>query len=286
MITGAARLAGVMGAPVRHSLSPRLHGHWLERYRIDGAYVPLPVAPDDLELAFRALPRVGFLGWNVTLPHKEAAYRLVSRHDRAAALMQAVNTVLVRPDGTLEGRNTDGIGFLANLRQQAPGWQAGSGPAVLLGTGGGARAVAFALAEAGVRSFRLVNRTAGRAAALARDLAALGGLEVATVAWEARGTALAGSALLVQCTSLGMVGQAALELPLDELPTEAPVADLVYSPLETPLLRAARARGNPVVDGLGMLLHQAVPGFTHWGGVTPAVDEQARAVLLQALATR
>ena len=286
MITGAARLAGVMGAPVRHSLSPRLHGHWLERYGVDGAYVPLPVAPGDLALAFQALPRLGFLGWNVTIPHKQAAFRLVQRHDRAALLMQAVNTVLVMPDGTLEGRNTDGIGFLANLRQQVPGWQPGTCPAVLLGTGGGARAVAFALAAAGTPRFRLVNRTPDRAQSLADGLTALGGLEIETMPWAARAAALEGCGLLVQCTSLGMVGQEALDLPLHALPTGAIVADLVYTPLETALVRAARARGNPTVDGLGMLLHQAVPGFAHWGGVTPAVDEEARMALLQALAAR
>jgi shikimate dehydrogenase len=286
MITGAARLAGVVGWPVRHSLSPLLHGHWYECHGIDGAYVPLPVQPGDLALAFQALPRLGFLGWNVTIPHKEAAFRLVERRDALATRMRAVNTVLVAEDGTLEGRNTDGEGFLANLVQQAPGWHAENGPAVLLGTGGGARAVAFALAGAGLRQLRLVNRTAERAAALAADLAELSGLEVETASWEARGEALRGCALLVQGTSLGMSGQNALDLPLTHLPESAVVADLVYSPLETPLLKAARARGNPTVDGLGMLLHQAVPGFAHWGGIKPIVDEDARRLLLEPLAAR
>jgi shikimate dehydrogenase len=286
MITGAARLAGVVGWPVRHSLSPLLHGHWFDQRGIDGAYVPLPVRPEDLTLAFQALPRMGFLGWNVTIPHKETALHLVGRHSEAATRMRAVNTVLVAPDGTLEGHNTDGEGFLANLVQQAPGWCAESGPAVLLGTGGGARAVAFALATAGLRQLRLVNRTADRAAALAADLRRLPGLEVETTPWEARDQALRGCALLVQGTSLGMSGQEPLDLPLDHLPRTAVVADLVYSPLETALLKAARARGNPIVDGLGMLLYQAVPGFAHWGGVKPTVDQEVRRLLLDALAAR
>jgi shikimate dehydrogenase len=287
MVTGAPRLAAVMGWPIRHSLSPRLHGHWFISHGIEGTYVPLKVRPEDLELAFTALPRLGFLGWNVTLPHKEAAFHLVGHRDAAALRMQAVNTVLVLADGTLEGRNTDGIGFLANLRQQAPDWQAGRGPAVLLGTGGAARAVAVALGDAGVREILLINRTLGRAHALALDLIGGGAdLEVEALPWEARGEALKGCGLLVQCTSLGMIGHPPLDLPLGDLPRSAVVADLVYTPLETALLQAARARGNPTVDGLGMLLHQAVPGFAHWGGVAPVVDQAARQLLLNALAAR
>jgi shikimate dehydrogenase len=273
-----------MGWPVAHSLSPRLHGFWFERHGIDGVYVPLPVHPDDVELAFGALPRLGFLGWNVTVPHKEAAFRLVTTHDEAARRMGAVNTVLVRADGTLEGRNTDGSGFLSNLRLQAPGWSASRGPAVLLGTGGAARAVAIVLLEAGVRTLCLVNRTAERARALAADLRRFfPHVPIEIVDWKAREEALEGMALLVQCTSLGMAGGASLDLRLDALPRDAVVTDLVYVPLVTDLLIRAGARGNPVVDGLGMLLHQAVPGFRHWGGVTPVVDDAVRSVLLAAL---
>ena len=248
--------------------------------------MPLPVRPEDVGLAFRALPRVGFLGWNVTIPHKEAAFRLVDERDAAAERMGAVNTVLVRPDGSLLGRNTDGLGFLANLRAQAPGWRPEAGPAVLLGTGGGARAVATALLDAGVPALRLANRTRGRAEELADALRAVAAVPVEVAAWEAREGALAGAGLVVNATSLGMKGAPPLALRLDELPAGAVVADLVYVPLETDLLRAARARGNPVVDGLGMLLHQAVPGFVHWGGVEPEVDELLRAVLLERLAAR
>jgi shikimate dehydrogenase len=280
MITGRARLAGVMGWPVAHSRSPLLHGFWFERYGIDGAYVPLAVRPEDVGLAFDALPRMGFLGWNVTLPHKEAAFRLVHRRDAMAERMGAVNTVLVQADGTLEGRNTDGLGFLANLRAQAPDWRPEAGLAVLIGAGGAARGVAVALLEAGVPALRLLNRTAGRAELLRRELAACTDRPIETVAWEGRAAALEGTALLVQCTSLGMAGQPPLELDLAGLPGKAVVADLVYTPLDTDLLASARRRGNPVVDGLGMLLHQAVPGFAHWGGVTPAIDEAVRAVAL------
>jgi shikimate dehydrogenase len=283
------RLAGVIGWPVGHSLSPVLHGHWFEHHGIAGAYAALPVRPEDLALAFRALPKLGFSGWNVTVPHKEAAFRLVDETDAAAARMRAVNTVLVRANGRLLGRNTDGAGFLASLREGAPGWRPGAAPAVLVGAGGGARAIAAALLDAGVPGLRLANRTRGRAEELAEELAASSsssGVPVEVVAWEGRSEALAGAGLLVNATSLGMAGQPPLELELDALPDAAVVADIVYVPLETGLLARARARGNPAVDGLGMLLHQAVPGFAHWGGVTPSADEAARARLLEALSRR
>ncbi|MFL5337236.1 MAG: shikimate dehydrogenase [Geminicoccaceae bacterium] len=280
MLTGRARLAGVMGWPVGHSRSPALHGHWFQRYGIDGAYVPLPVEPANLDLAFRALPRLGFRGWNVTVPHKEAACRLVDELDPSARRIGAANTVLVRPDGRTLGLNSDGVGFLANLRQQAPGWRPEQGAALLLGAGGSARAVAVALLEAGVPALRLVNRTAVRAAVLAEELAAAG--PVTTLGWSQVAGALADLALLVNCTSLGMTGQPGLDLPLDALPRSAVVADLVYAPLETELLAAARSRGQIAVEGLGMLLHQAVPGFAHWGGLTPDVDEALRSAVLAA----
>jgi shikimate dehydrogenase len=279
LLSGKARLAGVMGWPVSHSLSPRLHGHWFERYGVDGAYVPLPVRPEDVEIAFRALPRVGFRGWNVTVPHKESAARLVDELDPAAARVGAVNTVLVLEEGRTRGLNTDGAGFLANLRAQAPGWRATAGPAALVGAGGAARGVGFALLEAGVPRLLLTNRTAERAAALAAELAALG-RPVEPVPWAERAEALSDLTLLVNCTSLGMAGQPPLDLPLNRLRRDAVVADLVYVPLETGLLAAARARGHTVVDGLGMLLHQAARGFSHWGGREPTVDDELRAFVL------
>ena len=273
-LTGKARLAGIMGWPVGHSLSPRLHGHWFARYGIDGAYVPLPTQAADLELAFKALPRLGFRGWNVTVPHKVAACRLVDELDPAAARIGALNTVMVLEDGRTRGLNTDGLGFVANLRALAPDWRPEAGPALLLGAGGGARGVGAALLDAGVPMLRLTNRSPERAAALASELGAV------VVPWAERGDALAETSLLVNCTSLGMAGQPPLELALDRLPIAAVVADLVYVPLETPLLAAARARGHAAVDGLGMLLHQAVPGFSHWGGVVPTVDAELRRIML------
>ena len=287
MVTqGGPRLAGVMGWPVGHSLSPALHGHWFAGHGVAGIYVPLPVRPEDVGLAFRALPRLGFSGWNVTVPHKEAAFRLVDEHDDDAVRAQAVNTVLVQADGRLLGRNTDGQGFLASLRERVPAWRPGAAPALLVGAGGGARAVAAALLDAGVPRLLLANRTQAKAEELAGWLASAAAGQVEVVPWEGRAGALAGAGLLVNATSLGMAGQPPLDLELAGLPGDAVVADLVYVPLETGLLARARARGNPTVDGLGMLLHQAVPGFAHWGGVTPAVDEAVRACLLGILAGR
>jgi shikimate dehydrogenase len=277
-LTGKARVAGVMGWPVGHSRSPRLHGHWFERYGIDGVYIPIPVRAEDVALAFRALPRLGFLGWNVTVPHKETACRLVDALDPLAARIGAVNTVLVDPDGRTRGLNSDGVGFLANLRQQAPAWRPAGGPALLLGAGGSARAVAVTLLDAGVPALRLANRTPERAAALAGELAGLG--HVTAIGWDGVGAALRETSLLVNCTSLGMTGQPPLMIDLAPLPVPAVVADLVYAPLETELLAEARRRGHAAVEGLGMLLHQAAIGFAHWGGVVPEVDARLRAAVL------
>jgi shikimate dehydrogenase len=277
--SGRARLAGVMGWPVGHSLSPKLHGFWLERHGVDGAYVPLAVAPDDFSQALRMLPRMGFAGVNITVPHKEAALAAVDRVDPLARRIGAVNTVVVEADGALIGSNTDAYGFMENLRAGAPGWTPTTGAAVVLGAGGAARAVAVALLEAGATALRVVNRTESRAEALVRDLDGA----VKVVPWEHRSASLADAALLVNTTTLGMTGQPPLDLDLAGLPPEAVVSDIVYSPLETPLLTAARTRGNPVVDGLGMLLHQARPGFAAWFGVKPEVDNALRDFVLQSL---
>jgi shikimate dehydrogenase len=275
-LTGAARKAGVMGWPIAHSRSPALHGWWLEQYGIDGAYVPMAVKPPDLGTALRALPLLGFAGCNLTIPHKEPAVALVDRVDAVAGRIGAVNTIVVATDGSLEGRNTDGYGFLANLRDGEPGWSARRGPAVLIGAGGAARAILVALLDDGAPEIRIVNRTAGRAAALAAEF----GPRIVPIAWAERAAALAGAALLVNTTSQGMDGETALDLPLDALPRDALVNDAVYVPLETPLLQAARRRGNNIVDGLGMLLHQARPGFAAWFGVEPAVTPALRAAVL------
>jgi len=277
-LTGRARLAGVIGWPISHSRSPRLHGYWLERYGIDGAYLPFAVRPENLAAALRALPILGFRGVNVTLPHKEAALAVMDRVSETAKRIGAVNTVVVGEGGRLEGSNSDAFGFLQHLRAAAPGFQCGRGPAVLLGAGGAARAIAVALLESGAPELRIANRTSRRAAELASAL----GRCVSHVEWEEREPALAGAALLVNATTLGMAGQPALELDLSRLPRDAVVYDIVYVPLETPLLAAARSRGNSAVDGIGMLLHQARPGFSAWFGVEPEVDAGLREFVLAA----
>lgn len=286
VLTASARLAALLGDPVAHSLSPALHNFWFQRHGIDGVYIALRVAADDLAATLQLLPRLGFLGFNVTLPHKEAAFRLVDQHDAAAARIGAVNTILVQPDGRLLGCNTDGEGFLAHLRATCPFWQPESAPVVVLGAGGAARAVAAALIDAGVRQLRLANRSRERAEALAAWLADHFPIRPEVVDWPERAQALAGAGLLVNCTSLGMSGKPALDLPLDALPLAAIVADIVYVPLATDLLCRARQRGHAVVDGLGMLIRQAMPGFRHWGGVEPQLDQQVRDLLLQSLASR
>ncbi len=277
ILSGKAKLAGVMGWPVGHSRSPRLHGYWLDRYGIDGAYVPLAVPPDRVEEAIRALPALGFRGCNVTVPHKEAAYRTVDRLDETAKRMGAVNTIVVQEDGSLEGRNTDGFGFIENLKSGAPGWKGSDGPAVVIGAGGAARAVVASLLDEGAPQVWLVNRTRARAEELAADIG--GAIEVAD--WVSRETLLEGAALVVNTTTQGMVGQPALDLDLAALPASAVVTDIVYTPLLTPLLTAAQARGNRVVDGLGMLLHQARPGFAAWFGTQPEVTDELKRFVLQ-----
>ena len=277
-VTGNARVAGVIGWPIGHSRSPRLHNYWLARYDIDGAYVPLAIKPQDIEAALRALPKLGFAGANVTVPHKEAAHRLADRLEPSAERTGAVNTLVVQ-DGTLIGSNTDGYGFIQNLRASAPGWSAAKGAAVIVGAGGAARAIAAALIDEGAPEIRIVNRTRARADALISAL----GRPLAVVDWSAREAALKGAALLVNATTQGMKDAGALDLPLDALPRDAVVSDIVYAPLVTPLLAAAAARGNPVVDGLGMLLHQAAPGFAAWFGRTPDVDAALRDHVIKGL---
>ncbi|KAA0580261.1 shikimate dehydrogenase [Azospirillum sp. B21] len=281
-ISGKAKVAGVMGWPIGHSRSPRLHGFWLRQYGIDGAYVPLAVVPERAEQAIRALPALGFRGCNVTVPLKEIAYRTVDRLDETARRMGAVNTIVVADDGALEGGNTDGFGFIENLRAEQPSWTAENGPAVVIGAGGAARAVVVALLDAGAPEVRLVNRTRARAEDLAADLAAVGFSGGVTVLdWVSRETALDGAGLLVNTTTQGMAGQPALDLSLRALPVSAVVNDIVYVPLETPLLAEARMRGNPVAGGIGMLLHQARPGFKAWFGIEPQVTAELTRFVLE-----
>jgi shikimate dehydrogenase len=280
IVSGRAKLAGVVGWPVAHSLSPRLHGYWLEHYGIDGAYLPLAVRPDDLDAVLRLLPRMGFAGVNVTIPHKEAALAAVDTVAAEARRIGAVNTVVVGPDGDLTGRNTDGFGFLENLRSALPEWVPDRGPAVILGAGGAARAICAALVDGQAPEVRLVNRTPSRAETLAAHV----GGPITVVPWAKRETVLDGAALLVNATTLGMSGNPPLDQDLTDLPTDAVVTDIVYAPLRTALLAAAAARGNPTVDGLGMLLHQARPGFAAWFGREPEVTAEMHAFVRQGLA--
>jgi shikimate dehydrogenase len=275
-MTDRIPLAGVLGHPVAHSRSPRLHRHWLVRYGLPGHYVPLDVAPDDLEEALHAMPRMGFVGANVTIPHKEAALRLCDLVTDRAALVGAVNTLIFRDDGKIHGDNTDGYGFLANIRQTAPGWQPKAGPAAVFGAGGACRAVLVALLEAGVPEIRLSNRSRPRAEALRSEF----GARIKVHDWVKAGQTLDGAVTVVNTTSLGMKGQPQFRVSLDLLEPGALVADLVYTPVETDLLARARAQGCIAVDGLGMLLHQAVPGFERWFGRRPEVDEELREAIL------
>jgi shikimate dehydrogenase len=277
-MSAARRLAGVMGWPVAHSRSPALHRFWLKQYKIDGDYRALAVAPDQLPTALHGLAGKGFAGCNLTVPLKEAAVGLMDRLDPHARRIGAVNTVVVGPDDELEGLNSDGFGFIENLRAARPDFDWTHGPAVVLGAGGAARAVVDALIAAGMRDIRLANRSPERAAELAQAL----GAKLAIVAWDKCATALAGAALLVNTTSLGMAGAPPLDLDLADLPKSAVVNDIVYAPLETALLKNAKARGNPTVDGLGMLLHQGRLGFSRWFGVMPEVTPALRAAVLAA----
>ncbi|MEA2947543.1 MAG: shikimate dehydrogenase [Alphaproteobacteria bacterium] len=268
-------LAGLMGWPVMHSRSPKLHNYWLSQHGLAGTYVPLAIKAEGLRAALRALPALGFSGCNLTIPHKVAALDIVDRVDPVARRIGAVNTVIVAGDGSLEGRNTDAFGFAESVREAQPTWRADLGPIVVIGAGGGARAVLVSLIDQGAREIRLVNRTQARGEALAREL----GGPIKTVAWEQRKAMLDGAAMLINTTSQGMVGEPPLDLALDTLPVSALVADIVYIPRETPLLAAARQRGNPVVNGLGMLLHQARAAFQAWFGIMPEVTPELRAMI-------
>ena len=272
ILSGGALLAGVMGWPVAHSRSPRIHGYWLEEKGIDGAYLPLAVRPEALGAALAGLPALGFRGCNLTAPHKEAALAHMATLSGTARRIGAVNTVTVGDDGALHGDNTDGFGFIGHLRQEAPGWNPAA-PVAMLGAGGAARAVVDALKAEGVTEIRVANRTRARASALAEAA----GNTLRALPWEEREAALEGCGLLVNTTQLGQAGKPALELDLERLPAAAVVYDLVYAPLETALLRTARARGNTAVDGLGMLIHQARPGFAAWFGAEAEATAALRA---------
>ena len=276
-ISGKAKIAGIVGWPVDHSLSPCLHGFWLGHYQIDGSYVPLAVAPSDLCDALRTLPKLGFVGANITVPHKESAFTIVDHVDTDAARIGAVNTIVITEDGSLEGRNTDGYGFIESLSSSTNLQDIKGAPVVVLGAGGAARSIIVALQNFGVGPIRLINRTQERAERMSEEI----GGDIDIIPWAKRAQALADSMLLVNTTTLGMSGQPSLEIELDDLPLTAIVNDIVYSPLETDLLAVARNLGNPPIDGMGMLLHQARPGFAAWFGRDPEVTEALRAYVLK-----
>ena len=269
-------LAGVIGHPIAHSRSPALHGYWLKRYGIRGHYIPMDIAQSDLAEALTFLPRLGFVGLNVTIPHKETVLALADVVTDRAALIGAANTLIFRKDGKIHADNTDGAGFVANLRQNAPNWNSHSGPAVIFGAGGAARAVIAALIELGTPEIRIANRTRPRAEALRADFG--GRLHVHD--WVQAANMLQGAALVINATSLGMTGKQDFRVPLDALEKGAVVTDLVYTPLMTQFLIEAQDRGAQVVDGLGMLLHQAAPGFERWFNHRPEVDDASRAAVL------
>ena len=276
-MSGKIPLAGVIGSPIAHSKSPQLHRHWLKTLGVPGDYIPMDVAAQDLEQVLRTLPKAGFVGVNITIPHKEAALELADLVTDRATLIGAANTLKFRQDGQIHADNTDGYGFIENLKQGAPEWRAASGPATVLGAGGSARAVVASLLDAGVPEIMLTNRTRVRAEKLADDF----GKRVQVVDWVQAGNILEESALVVNTTSLGMIGKPAMRVPLDGLRRGTVVTDLVYAPLRTDLLAAADAAGCVTVDGLGMLLHQAVPAFERWFGHRPEVDSATRAAALR-----
>jgi shikimate dehydrogenase len=273
-------LAGVMGWPVMHSRSPLLHGYWMKQLGLAGAYVPLAIEPAGLAAALRALRPLQFAGCNLTIPHKQAAIAFVDEVDPVGRTIGAISCVVVRPDGSLFGSNNDWYGFVENLKASVPDWRADAGPAVVLGAGGGARAVCYGLLQSGARSIRLLNRTHARAQALAADFDA----RIEALPWAERHDVLSGASTVVNATSAGMVGNPPLDIRLNRLEPDALVADIIYTPLETPFLAAARTRGNRTVNGLGMLLHQGRPAWRAWFGIEPEVTPELRALLEASLA--
>lgn len=269
-------LAGVIGSPIAHSRSPRLHAYWLRKYGLAGHYVPLDVSQADLREVLAAMPKMGFVGCNVTIPHKETVLQLADVVTDRAALIGAANTLIFRKDGKIHADNTDGYGFIANLRQNAPGWKPASGPAAVFGAGGAARAVVASLLEVGVPEIRVTNRTRPRAEGLRAEF----GAKVVVYDWVQAGNMLDDAATVVNTSSLGMVGKPDFLVPLDGLMPSAVVTDIVYTPLRTKFLETAAAMGCMTVDGLGMLLHQAAPGFERWFGTRPEVDQATRDAVL------
>lgn len=268
--------AGVIGNPIAHSLSPKLHSYWLNRYGLEGSYTALKVTEDELEKTLRELPSQGFIGANVTIPHKVNVMQFADQITDRATLIGAANTLIFKSDGRIFADNTDGYGFMANLRQGAPDWDPKAGPAAIFGAGGAARAIIVALADAGVPEIIISNRTRPKAEALRDDF----GARISVIDWVQADKMLEDANTVINTTSLGMVGGQDFKVPLNNLRKDAVVTDIVYNPLKTPFLLAAEKRGCTTVDGLGMLLHQGVPGFERWFGQRPEVDEATREAVL------
>ncbi len=269
-----------MGWPIGHSRSPLLHNYWFRKHGLAGNYSAMEVKPEGLAAALRALPAQGYAGCNLTIPLKQDAMKIVDEVDAVAQRIGAISCVIVRPGGKLAGTNNDWYGFVQNLRQEQPGWRADAGPVVVLGAGGGSRAVCYGLMQEGAKEIRLVNRTYQHAKAIADAF----GAPVKPLHWEQRDDCLEGAAMVVNATSQGMTGQPALDVRLDHLGKETLVADIIYSPLETPFLAAARSRGNRTVNGLGMLLHQGRPAWKAWFGIDTEVTPELRELLERSLA--
>ena len=270
------KLAGIMGMPVFQSRSPILHNHWIKQYGIRGAYGHFPVQIENVETAIRGLSALGLAGCNITQPHKIMAMKLMDQLTPVAQRMGAINCIVVQPDGSLHGYNNDGYGYIQSVKEANPAWRADAGPITVIGAGGAARAVVISLLDEGAQEIRLINRTRSKA----DELASVNPKVVKSYDWSERHAALEGAAMLVNSTNQGMYGQPPLEIELDALPRTAMVSDLIYIPLETPLLAAARARGHVTSNGLGMLLHQAVPAFEAWFGVKPTITEELRKEVL------
>jgi shikimate dehydrogenase len=270
------KLAGVMGMPVFQSRSPILHNYWIKKYNLKGAYGHFPVQIENVEAAVRGLSALGIAGCNITQPHKLMAMKLMDQLSPMAQRIGAINCIVVQPDGSLHGFNNDGFGYIQSLKDIKPTWRADEGPVVVLGAGGAARAVVISLLDEGAKEIRLINRTRAKA----DELASVDPTMVKTYEWDERHMALEGAALLVNTTNQGMYGQPPLEISLDALPKSAMVSDLIYIPLETPLLAAARERGHVTVNGLGMLLNQAIPAFEAWFGVKPEITDELRNAIL------
>jgi len=280
-LSGTAKLAGIIGWPVAQAFSPRLHGYWLNEMGIDGALVPLPVRPEDFSIVIRGLMKAGFKGVSVTIPHKEAAFAICHETDLAARVAGAVNLLIFRDNGRIEGRNTDASGLAAALRENLDAGALKGKAVVILGAGGAARAAVVALHDIGAGEIRIVNRSRGRADQLAAALSPH--VKPRLVVFDDWSKAAQGAALVVHSTSAGMKGAPSLDIAFDALPKDAVICDIVYNPLETPLLKRARAAGYKTIDGLGMLMHQGVPAFEAFFGVTPKVTPSLRKNLEEAL---